>query len=174
MHSQTLPILKGHGDPGFARDLTDHHPQVLAITADMRLYSNVLTAVDPLGWSTEWARTARRAVDIQKSNPAPIVIFDSDLPDVDWVRVFDRLSAVATRPRLLLAAGLVDEDLWRMVILYHGYDAVERSACAADLRMTFHFAGLAWSRTAALRQRLSGCSPEDAGPRVRGRIAGAE
>jgi hypothetical protein len=132
-------------------------PEVLTITADVRFYASVLNATALLSWRTEWARTLSRAIEIHWSDPAPIVICDINLPDIEWDRAFDRLCAIAARPRLLLAARFVDEDLWRMVRRHHGYDLVDRSASAADLSRTFRFAWVSFSTSAGITaERTSG------------------
>lgn len=117
-------------------------PAVLAVTADLRFYSNVLNAVDLLGWKAEWAPGITRATEVCRRRPVPIVVCDMDLPAVPWRWAFDALNAVLDDPRLLLAARKVDEDLWLGVIRRHGYDVVERSARAGDLSRSLYFAWL--------------------------------
>lgn len=115
---------------------------ILAVTADIRLYSTVLDATTSDGWRIRWARSLDRAVEICAAEPIPIVIYDGHLPQIKWTHAFDSLSRTPNRPRLLLAADAVDEPLWREVLRCHGYDAVRRSAGAEELRRTFRFAFL--------------------------------
>jgi hypothetical protein len=72
----------------------------------------------------------------------PIVIYDSNLPDVDWEWAFERLSALPSQPRILLAAPSIDEELWRNVLRCHGYDVVERAASSEQLGRVVWFAWL--------------------------------
>jgi hypothetical protein len=72
----------------------------------------------------------------------PIVVYDVNLPGSEWGRAFDRLSDIPDRPRILLAATRIDEDLWRSVLQRQGYDTVERSAGSAEYMRAFHFAWL--------------------------------
>jgi hypothetical protein len=117
-------------------------PGVLAVTADIRFYSGVLSVTSATRWSTEWARTPGRAVEICRLESTPIVIYDANLPGIDWGCAFDLMNAVPNRRRILLAAPSIDEDLWRKVLLRHGYDLVKRSASSEELKRIFRFAWL--------------------------------
>jgi DNA-binding NtrC family response regulator len=117
-------------------------PYVLTITADLSLYSSVLSATHACGWTTEWARSMKRAVEVCRSRVTPIVVFDRNLPDVDWRRALDQLSNTAYDVRILLAASEVDEDLWRNVIHRHGYDVLARSADPEQMKRELRFAWL--------------------------------
>lgn len=124
----------------------NRHPRVLAITADLGFYSGVLSAATSAGWRTEWARTLNRATEICRLKSPPIVIYDSKLPGVDWEWAFECLSSVPNRPRMLLAAPSIDEDLWRNVLRRHGYDVVERSAGSDQLGGRFDSRGCLFLR----------------------------
>jgi hypothetical protein len=117
-------------------------PRVLAVTADIGFYAGVLSAASSAHWRTEWARTFSRATEICQSKSPPIVIYDSNLPGVDWEWAFERLSTVPNRPRMLLAAPSINEELWRNVLRRHGYDVVERAASSEQLGRVFRFAWL--------------------------------
>jgi len=118
------------------------HPRVLAVTADIVFYAGVLSAASSAQWRTEWARTFNRATEICRLKSPPIVIYDSNLPGVDWEWAFERLSTLPNRPRILLAAPSIDEELWRNVLRRHGYDVVERAASSEQLGRAFRFAWL--------------------------------
>jgi DNA-binding response OmpR family regulator len=117
-------------------------PHILTVTADVNFYSGVLSATQSCGWNAEWARSLKRAVEICRSRLTPIVIYDRNLPDVDWRRALDQLSGAAYDARILLATPDVDEDLWRMVLHRHGYDVLARSANAEQLERELRFAWL--------------------------------
>jgi len=120
----------------------NRHPRVLAVTADIGFYAGVLSAASSAQWRTEWARTFNRATEICRLKSPPIVIYDSNLPGIDWEWAFERLSTVPNRPRILLAAPSIDEELWRNVHRRHGYDVVERAASSEQLGRVFRFAWL--------------------------------
>jgi DNA-binding NarL/FixJ family response regulator len=83
-----------------------------------------------------------RAIEVYRPESMPIVIYDVNLPGIEWSRAFDRLRAVPNRPRILLAATRIDEELWRKVLQRQGYDIVERSAGSEELTRALHFAWL--------------------------------
>ena len=120
----------------------NRHPRVLAVTADIGFYAGVLSAASSAQWRTEWARTFHRATEICRLKSPPIVIYDSNLPGIDWEWAFERLSTLPNRPRILLAAPSIDEELWRNVLRRHGYDVVERAASSEQLGRAFRFAWL--------------------------------
>jgi hypothetical protein len=133
-------ILPARGIAGVA--CNNGGPRVLAVTADLCFYSSVLNAATSARWRTEWARTLNRAVEICRLKSPPIVIYDGNLPGVEWGWAFDLLSAVPGRARILLAATSIDEELWRNVLSRHGYDVVERAASSEQLGRVFRFAWL--------------------------------
>jgi DNA-binding response OmpR family regulator len=122
-------------------------PPVLAITADLRLYASVLSAADSFGWGLQWARTISRGVETCWSMRHPIVIYDRDLPNVDWRCALDLLIETASHGRVLLAASSVDEDLWRIVLRRHGYDVLSKPVHAEQVRRDLRFAWLSMRET---------------------------
>jgi len=122
-------------------------PHVLAITADVNFYSGVLSAAESCGGKAEWARSLKRALEVCRSRQTPIIIYDRNLPDVDWRRALDQLSGAPYDLRILLATPDMDEDLWRMVLHRHGYDVLARSASAEQLERELRFAWLSLDET---------------------------
>jgi hypothetical protein len=118
------------------------HPGVLAVTTDIRFYSNVLNATHSLSWRTTWARWLERAIEIYRPESMPIVVYDINMPGIAWGRAFERLHALPNHPRIFLAATRVDEELWSEVLRRRGYDIVERSASSEELSRVFRFAWL--------------------------------
>lgn len=122
--------------------VVDSDPGILAITADLRFYSSVLSAACSWGWSAEWATSLTRGLEICESRPIRIVIYDRNVPAVDWRYALDRLRASAATARVLVAAPRIDEDLWRTVLRRHGYDVLARTATSAQLRRELRLAWL--------------------------------
>jgi hypothetical protein len=129
-----------HGILGIGERICN--PRVIAVTADLRLYSSVLNAATSARWPADWARTLNRAIEICSAKSPAIVVYDSYLPGVDWGWAFDRLNTVASESRILLAAPSIDEELWKSVLEHQGYDAVERGAGSEQLGRIFRFAWL--------------------------------
>jgi hypothetical protein len=141
-----------HGSTQIHENNSRQPPRVLAVTADLGFYSGVLSAASSTRWRTDWARTLNRAVEICRLKSPPIVIYDSNLPSVDWRFAFDRLSALPSHPRILLAAPSINEELWENVLRRHGYDVVERAANSEQLERVFRFALLSLPTPAGTAQ----------------------
>ena len=123
------------------------YPRVLVITADVRFYADVLSAINSRVWQADWARSVESAVAICRLGATPIAIYDAELPRTDWRDAFHRLRAVPEAPNVVFAAsGEVDEQLWRSVLSHHGYDVVSRSARSSELKRALRFAWLAAAR----------------------------
>ncbi len=117
-------------------------PHVLAVSANVAFYAAVLGTGTDAHWRIDWARSLHRAVETCTAKAVPIVIYDTNLPGVNWQWAFDCFAAIAHAPRVVLAAASVDEDLWCDVLDRRGYDVVERSASPDSLRRILRFAWL--------------------------------
>lgn len=137
-----LPRYFAHYHAGTDTAKPECSAQVLAITTDLGFYSSVLTAANALGWRTEWARSIKRGFERCASGTMPIIIYDRDLPNVDWRRAVGHLSSATDHGRILLAARDIDEDLWQTVLRRHGYDVVAKSAGSEHLQRELRFAWL--------------------------------
>jgi len=117
-------------------------PGILAVTADLGLYSCILSAACGSGWTAEWAASVSRALAVCSSKTIRIVVYDSNLPYSDWHSGLQRLARTASAPRVLLASPQVDENLWRTVRRLRGYDVLARSANSEQFRRELIFASL--------------------------------
>jgi len=117
-------------------------PGILAVTADLGLYSCILSAACGSGWTADWAASVSRALAVCSSKPIRIVVYDSNLPYSDWQNGLRRLARIPSAPRVLLASPHVDEDLWRTVLRLRGYDVLARSADSEQFRRELRFASL--------------------------------
>jgi|SRR5580698_4959129 hypothetical protein len=119
------------------------YPRVLIITADIRFYADVLSAVNTRVWHADWARSVESAAAICRMGATPIAIYDEQLPHTDWRDAFRALRTPLDRPKLVLAAAReIDESLWRSVLFHKGYDVVSRNAHPGDLKRVLRFAWL--------------------------------
>jgi CheY-like chemotaxis protein len=118
-------------------------PRVLVITADVRFYADVLSAVNSRVWHVDWARSVESAVAICRMGTTPVAIYDEQLPRADWREAFRALRTIPEIPKLVLAASReIDEPLWRSVLFHKGYDVVSRNAHSTDLKRVLRFAWL--------------------------------
>jgi hypothetical protein len=130
--------------------------QVLAITADLRLYSSITTAAGALGWNAEWARSMKRGLQRCQSGRIPIVIYDGRLPGADWRRAIGQLSAAASQARILMATDEIDDDIWQIVLRRRGYDVFVRSADPEHVRRELRFAWLSLQEPAPCTEKVAG------------------
>jgi DNA-binding response OmpR family regulator len=121
-------------------------PGVLTITADLRLYSSVVSAAAANGWAAHWARSLQQAVEISAHKPALLVVYDSQLPNTEWTCAFETLATSTTPQRILLATVSIDEQVWRSALRHGGYDVVRRSAGTDELARMLRFAWQSLSR----------------------------
>jgi CheY-like chemotaxis protein len=127
-------------------------PSVLAVTSDDRLYYLLLSASIDLHWKITWARTLERALELYRSQPIPLVIYDQRLPGLDWRDVLPEISRLPDHPVVLLAASEVNEEIWELVLRRSGYDAVERSSGSQEWRRALWFAWLSKSERLLSKQ----------------------
>lgn len=124
------------------REPMEPAPGILAVTADVSFYSSVQNAASSWGWNVEWASSLSRGLGVCRAHQIRIVIYDRNLPDVDWMYALERLNGTATESRILLAAPEISEDLWRTVLRRHGYDVLTRSANSEQMKRELRFAWL--------------------------------
>ncbi len=117
-------------------------PGIVAVSADLSFYSRILAGACSWGWSAEWANSMNRAVEICRSKDVQIVIYDRNLPRIDWRVALDRLQAVAPDARILMASTEIDEDFWRGVLRRRGYDVMARTANWEQVKRELRFAWL--------------------------------
>jgi hypothetical protein len=123
-------------------DAEEPCPRIVAVSADLSFYSRILSGACSWGWSADWANSMNRALQICGSNHVQIVIYDRNLPRIDWRVAIDRLHTVAPGARILMAAPEIDEDLWRTVLRRRGYDVMSRSASWEQVKRELRFAWL--------------------------------
>jgi len=117
-------------------------PGIVAISADLNFYSRMLAGACSWGWSADWANSMNRAVEICRSKHVQIVIYDRNLPCIDWRVALDRLRAVVPEARILMASTEIDEDFWRRVRRRRGYDVMARTASWEQVKRELQFAWL--------------------------------
>jgi hypothetical protein len=123
--------------------IAPRQPAVLAITSDDRLYYLLLSASIDLRWKISRARTIERALELCRSQPTPLAIYDECLPGVDWREALPGVTGFPDHPVVVLAASEVNEEIWRSVLRYRGYDLVRRAAGSEEWKRELRFAWLA-------------------------------
>jgi DNA-binding NtrC family response regulator len=114
--------------------------ELLAITPDTRLYSSLQYAANQEGWTVRWATSVNVAITILGCRTIPVVLYDPCAGLEDWAEAIDRLKMLPDSPCVVLAAGKVNENLWRYAISLRAYDVVCRYGEAKELFTTLGFA----------------------------------
>jgi DNA-binding NtrC family response regulator len=114
--------------------------ELLAITPDTRLYSSLQYAASQQGWTVRWASSLNVALTILGCRTIPVVLYDSCEGLEDWTEAIDRLKMLPDSPCVVLAAGKVNENLWRYALGLQAYDVVCRTGKAEELFTTLGFA----------------------------------
>jgi hypothetical protein len=114
--------------------------ELLAITPDTRLYSSLQCAANQRGWTVRWASSVNVAIAILGCRAIPVILYASCAGLEDWTEAIDKLKRLPDNPCVVLAAGKVNESLWRYALGLRIYDVVCRSSKAEELFTTLGFA----------------------------------
>ena len=63
-------------------------------------------------WEQYGARTRTGAMEVLMTNPTPVAICESKLPDGTWKDVLDRFAVMKYAPALVVSSRMADEFLW--------------------------------------------------------------
>jgi FixJ family two-component response regulator len=78
------------------------------------------------GWNIVFDDGIEAAAD-KRHMPIPvIVLYDRDLPSVDWRQAVQQLASGQPRRGVILASSVVDDYLWEEVIQLGGYDVLSK------------------------------------------------
>jgi DNA-binding NtrC family response regulator len=113
---------------------------LIAISSDTSFFASLLHAAAPQGWTVRWARSITGAAELLAKQTAPIIVYDSGSAAGDWIVSIDRLMAASEDPCIVMAAGLVSEELWQEALSRRVYDVVDRVGDYSRLVATLQFA----------------------------------
>lgn len=114
--------------------------EVLVITPDIRFFSSLAYTMAPQGWSVRWVTSLYGAKRILECRAISVVLYDWCSPDEDWTTSIECLKPIPGEPCIVLAARVVDEDLWCRAIDRRVYDVVSRGGDLKHLIATLQFA----------------------------------
>jgi hypothetical protein len=80
------------------------------------------------------------AMEALAGRPSPVLLYDWCSFSDDWLTAIDRLNLIPEHPCIILAAGRVNEDLWRRALGRQAYDVVARTGQPEHLLATLRFA----------------------------------
>ena len=92
-------------------------------------------------WEQYGARTRTGAMEVLMTNPTPVAICESKLPDGTWKDVLDQFAFMKYAPALVVSSRMADDVLWSEA-LNLGADNV--LAKPFDMKEVFHVVSFAW------------------------------
>jgi hypothetical protein len=134
--------------------------ELIAISPDTGFFASLVHTTTPYGWTVRWARSIAGAVEMLAKRTAPIIIYDCGSVDGDWSASINRLRLVSEDPCIVMAAGLVSEELWQEAISCHVYDVVYRFGHSSQLVATLRFAWK-WRADRGIRRKRAAGSKRD-------------
>jgi hypothetical protein len=114
--------------------------ELILISSDTSFFASLVHATTTNGWKVHWARSIAGAAEILTERLSPIIVYDCGLVPADWSASIDRLMSASYDPCIVLAAGLVSEELWREALSRRVYDVVSRAGRSGHLVATLQFA----------------------------------
>ncbi|SRR5258708_5630870 len=87
-----------------------------AVQLDLRIFSIQER------WHILFARTLDAALQLRQRNKVTVVLYDRELPDVDWRKGLPALVNSVNPVFFILLSPVVDRRVWRTVLDYGGYD----------------------------------------------------
>ena len=78
------------------------------------------------GWRLLLVDTLEAALELRQEWYITVILYDRDLPDVEWRTGMQRLLTCSEPTCLILMSSTVDHRLWRTVLEYGGYDVAEK------------------------------------------------
>jgi hypothetical protein len=102
--------------------------RLLAITNDDPFYSCLHSTATTCGWEIIRAGTVAQGLEALSARRLPLVVFDSDLFEGEWGVALERISAHPSKPCVLLASRVFDENLFREVTQHGGFHVLLKSA----------------------------------------------
>jgi DNA-binding response OmpR family regulator len=125
---------------------------VLAMTSSLTDASRLRDILACTGWELRVVDNLEDANDFLGARSASvgarsgsIVLFDRDLPDVDWRQGIGKLAHVNCR--VILASFVADDYLWEEVIHCGGYDVIAKPFRADEVVHMIQFAWAALTKS---------------------------
>jgi hypothetical protein len=141
--------------------------ELILISSDTIFFASLVHATTPYGWRVHWARSIAGAAELLAARSSPIIVYDCGSVPGDWVASIDRLMSASGDPCIVMAAGLVSEELWQEALSRRVYDVVSRIGHGSQLVATLQFASK-WKldRRGAYMRHGRGLQPHSIRPRT--------
>ncbi len=99
-------------------------PSALAVVKEGTCRSELETIFHDAGWRLIVEHSIESALQLQRREPTPVVLYDRDLPDGCWREAVVSFSRLSPRPCLVLLAQRPDKNLWDEVVRCGGFDVL--------------------------------------------------
>jgi DNA-binding NtrC family response regulator len=92
-------------------------------------------------WEQHSSRTQAEALKFIRTNPTPVVICESELPDGTWKGLLDEFACMPYAPALAVSSRLADDVLWSEALNLGAYSVL---TTPFDMKEVFHVVSCAW------------------------------
>lgn len=148
--------LKGKNSKDASPEDASSPVRLLTITTDDLFYSSLVDTATSCGWEIRRAASLPEAMDLIRAHSIPLVILDWSGSGQDWRRELGRLSTGSCHPCVLLASGVVDDNLKGEVLRHRGYDVLPRFGDREQIVRLIQFA---WFWTTRSRRPMEAETP---------------
>jgi DNA-binding response OmpR family regulator len=100
--------------------------RLLAITASAREQNTIRVIAVTHGWKLRVADSVKAALNILAVEPGNLILYDRDLPGIEWQYMFRILLSEREPQCVILASPVTDDYLWQAVIERGGYDVITK------------------------------------------------
>lgn len=117
------------------RSLEQAHAKVLAIMQPGCERERLRASAQGEDWSLEFCISISQALGLLRSSASfAAVVFDRDVPGIQWEEAVQDLSGSAGRARIILASAHYSDGLWERVVEHGGHDLLARPLEADEVR----------------------------------------
>jgi FixJ family two-component response regulator len=101
-----------------------------------------------------WRISFSNSIEDTATQPAPVVIYDRDLPGGDWRQAIQQLAGSQPSRKVILASFVADDYLWEEVIHFGGYDILPKPFRESEVRHVIQFAWAAVTKSLPSGQHI--------------------
>jgi response regulator RpfG family c-di-GMP phosphodiesterase len=105
-----------------------------------RVFSNT-------NWRLQGAADISQALNLLHEKVIPVVICERNLPPENWKILLDETLELPHPPRLIVASGMADDQLWAEVIASGAEEILPKPFAANEVLRISFLAWLLWKRT---------------------------
>jgi len=98
------------------------NPRALIVMGDGPGLSGIQEILSDAGWKLTVEHSTAAGISRQMEDPAPIILYDRELNDVDWRQAVVFLARLSPRPCLILMSQRVDRNIWDELVHCGGFD----------------------------------------------------